>query len=159
MRLVAVLAVVLLVLGAACGNGRRGASQKFVFTPVPYTMVDGPEGSPVPVSLPPTVTAAHCFPYIADEVGVFVDPDHVVAFKSWMSTIGFSVRDEQQAAPPPSPTYIAVRVPLGSVLDAVALIRRQPGVIAADPNSLGHAPESPNLSVCPPAPVATNHAE
>jgi len=138
---------------AACGSGAQGDGG-FRFTPVPYEYVDGMEGlnegrSRVPLSLPPDVTANRCYPYVADEVLVDIDPEDAGAFKQWLDSVGFSVRREDASTRSPFPTSLLVGVPLGSVPDAISAIRERTGVVGAGTNSLGKIPEDPNLPICP----------
>jgi hypothetical protein len=138
---------------AACGSATNEEG-RFRFTPVPYTFIDGYMGTRVPVSLPTNVTADRCYPYVADEVMVDVARDKVSGLKDWLSSVGFSVIEQEDRLPDPQPVSLLVRVPVGSVPDAAGAIQRRPGVVAAEHNSLGKYPESPNLPVCPtPAPL------
>jgi hypothetical protein len=122
---------------AACGNYRPNGIE-FRFTPVP---VMSPYGTPVSLT-------ADCRVFPADQVDAALDVPQRKGFERWLNDIGFTVRgkvgpEEHTVLVLGSPISVtdrvdySIRVPLGSVPDAITLIKKQPGVIDADANYYG----------------------
>ena len=121
----------------ACGSP-DAPPREFVFTPVPYTVL--PEEARDQCRAPgcgEAVSAGESgLKYFADFVIVQVDEARERAFRKWADSYGFDVQHglTNQVE---GHVVLAVKVPRGSVPDAIRLIEDQPGVISAEPNSLG----------------------
>lgn len=117
------------VLFAACGSPDDG-EDTFTFDPVPY--VEWFDGRLV------SVDPDSCAPYIADEVLVVVEPERTNEFESWVTAFGWEVKWD---SPGRSFDLVLVRVPLGSVPDAIGEVKQLSYVLGADPAYVGTVPE------------------
>ena len=127
------LACMLTAALAAASSGCFGDSTpgKFIYTPVPYTVVSPPpiNGTPQPTRVISIGDSGQ--PYIADEVGVTLDKSAKARFERWANSLGFTVESDPEFDNDPFDHIPAVvRVPPGSAPDALELIRKQPGVRA-----------------------------
>ena len=114
--------------GFACRGG--GAPEAFVFTPVPYTVVAfGDPGTPVPV-----IRRSNGGLISADEVIATVEEDRVDAFTAWATSIGFSI-ERTLPTPPGTCAILLIKVPVGSIDDAIPFIRKQKGVCDVGPSA------------------------
>ena len=115
---------------------------------MPYAYLDlYGNGTPVPLSLLPTDTGPKCYPYTADQVVADVDASHIDAFHDWVRTMSFEVATEYRYLASPS-FGVTLRVPLGSVLDAIPVVQQAPGVVTAARNDWLMIPEAPPLPIC-----------
>jgi hypothetical protein len=119
------LACMLTAAMVAASSGCRGGSTpgKFVYTPVPYTVYPAVgKATAYPVAIAPNGDR-----YIASQVIVGVTKDRTEDFERWARSLGFST-----ALQPDSPfvpwSVVVLKVPDGSAIDAVELIRKQKGV-------------------------------
>lgn len=119
---VTILTVAPLVLG--CGN--PDSSPDFQFDPEPVTVLPGQT---------PLAGSDETGIYVADQVIVLVSLDSVDELSDWLQSYEFEIVNRQDGRSSNVATLL-VRVPTGSVPDAIELIAKQEGVIAADTNSL-----------------------
>lgn len=118
----------MLVSAAACDDDSPAA---FVFTPVPYTVFPAQgEGTAVAIALTPKGDR-----YVADEVIVGVADDSREEFSRWIESNGFSIVRTVAGESSPDRDFILVKVPLGSVPEAMPLIESQDGVLSVDYHS------------------------
>ena len=141
----------LAALAAACGNYHPNGIA-FTFTPVPVRMLPavpaGRSGTEGFVFLD-----ADCNVFAADTVEVGLDPRQHKNFERWLENIGFTVRASvlgpqddwnltgkrgytvQHLTPDfmgqATVKMYTIGVPLGSMLEALTLIGKQPGVLEA----------------------------
>jgi len=123
-RALVVVFVLLAAASAACGNPGDG-DDIFTFNPQPYITMDG--GTPIAAD-PETCTL-----YPADRVVVEVESSGVERFLTWADSMGFGLTHRLDE-PPLNRSAIELNVPIGSVLDAIRVIRERPGVTDAMPN-------------------------
>jgi hypothetical protein len=128
------LACILTAALAAASSGCRGEStpSKFVYTPVPYTVVSPPpiNGTPQPTLVISIDDSGE--PYSADLIGVTLDKPAKARFMRWANSLGFTDASNPEADDYPFDSiFVVVRVPPGSAPDALELIRKQPGVRTA----------------------------
>ena len=126
-------------LAVACGNYHPNRIE-FRFTPVPATVKVYPNkyAPPTPLAFFRTkanINAAECEATAADDLTVTLDMRKQKGFEQWLDDIGFNVRRKYEF--PANATFVAntsydIGVPLGSVPDALPLIREQPGVLEAN---------------------------
>ena len=130
-RCVVLFIIFTLVLApaAACGDSTPSA-QPFVFTPYPYTIVPL-NGTPVPWSISTEEGV-----FAADEVIVTVNVEALPAFTRAVERLGFETT--RKLGESPGVQSFLLRVPVGSVPDAITVLQRQPGVMFADMNSIRH---------------------
>lgn len=115
------------MLAIACSNYHPNKIT-FHFTPVPVVVSDRTLGTPV--SIDPTT----CDAFTADRVGVSVDAKERVNFERWLADIDFQVIGARTIATNDPAQFYDVRVPGGSVPDAITLITKQRGVRKAEPD-------------------------
>jgi hypothetical protein len=130
-----------LILAAACGNYHPHRVQ-FHFTPVPYTVVAEPCMFRYCSQL--YALSASCDWYAADQVDLLIDEQEGVPFESWAEERGFEVLFVSTSAAimaTPLPSTVLLRVPPGSVQDAIPLVTKRPGVVAVSKNSTLWIPE------------------
>lgn len=125
--LAGIAAACVAVLAVACSNYQPNHIE-FRFTPVPYTIRTAPDGSPVAFFN----ANATCEPLAADLVNVDLDPRERPGFERWLDQIGFTVRRKVELPQPPLTAY-TIGVPGGATLDALPLIKKQRGVMDAEP--------------------------
>lgn len=131
MKSTAVLVLATVIL-AACGNPGGSDRVEFTFTPVPYK--DYPAlGRPVSVD-------ENCHAYLADEVGVHAAPEGAAAVAAFLRDSGLEVGSPLNTV---TGVYMTVRVPVGSVPDALKFITSNERVTLAEPSLIigGHLGE------------------
>lgn len=149
-RALAVVAIALTIAGCGSPDPPNG---KFVFTPVPYTVLPEVFKTPIAVAFDPGAGATGSY-YLADQVLVQINRDRVVNFTSWAAMVEFDVevriadvtlceRDQTQCldTAPQGISLLVVKVPVGSALDAVRLIERQHNVFSVELSYLGEGLE------------------
>jgi hypothetical protein len=130
MKLFAVLLSPFLLL-AACGSPDSQDDVEFTFTPVAYKQYE-PLGRPVYVN-------EKCQAFTADEVGVAVSDEHKSEVVSFLRAAEFELYHSYETI---WGWQIELRVPVGSVPDALTFISANENVIRAEPNGLGSAGET-----------------
>lgn len=123
--------MLLLAAAAACGDGSAPSSQPFVFTPYPYTIVPGFDGTPVPRSISESGGE-----FTADDVMASVSVEDLPAFTRTVNGLGFAITST--GAEFDGLRTLVIRVPVGSVPDALQALQRQPGVRAVSMDSIRH---------------------
>jgi hypothetical protein len=122
--------VVLTAAMVAASSGCRDSTPgRFVYTPVPYTVVTFPpvRGTPQPTMVISIEESGQ--PYSADLVLVTLDKSAKARFMRWANSLGFTVESDPESDNYPFDfIFVSVRVPLGSAADALKLIRKQHGV-------------------------------
>lgn len=111
---------------AACSGS---SDAEFVYTPVPYTVVMSPSGTPIPWAAERDEGRR----YRVDEVVAYVDRDHATQFLTWAREFDFNgeiLMDD----PSMDVVMIALTVPVGAARAARDFIQGRPGVEAVDVN-------------------------
>jgi hypothetical protein len=122
----AMFAVVLVVIAASFGCGNPSGKPAFEFTPIPYTMVAGPSGTPIAIS------SYEDQPVLADEIVAVIEAESVDSAKEQISELGFQIFKTQD--PGQGVKILSVRVPLGSVPAAIERVRAIAGVREVGPS-------------------------
>ena len=129
-------AALLAAMAVACGS--PGPKQReFVFTPVPYTVIAGPRGTPVAIYETEPGSS-----FSADSIIVLVSSATRPEFEDWTRRVGFKILQSLDGVEQGT-EILLIEVPVGSVPTAVDLARKQPGVMEVTPNGTFHLNEEP----------------
>ena len=111
-------------LAASCGSPT--GKPAFEFTPIPYTFVAGPGGTPIAIS------EYDDNPVLADEIVAVVDEGQYDTARKEITALGFQVYKVQN--PGQDVRILSIRVPLGAVQAAIERVRAIVGVVEVGPS-------------------------
>lgn len=126
MRVMVVAMLVATAGAAAVACGDPAGNPAFEFTPIPYTVIAGPGGTPIAVAeyQGSVIDAGNLIASVA--------PDRASAVRERLKELGFRMTTDAQV--PDGPATMVVEVPTGAVPDALDVIRGIDGVESAEPN-------------------------